>query len=153
MEQISQEMIRCNIGYREAVRLIACQLLLHINRLILTSTRSQTEESRIGPSWMMEALREINEHPERQFGLVKLAEQANISPPHFSRVFRQWTTMNVTNYINAKRIIRAKEMLLQSEEIISVIADQCGFDTPTHFYRIFKNVTGVTPNAYRKGSS
>lgn len=139
-------------GYHEAIRLITCQLLLQINRLILTENGNPNKSLRMAPSWMMEALEQIDEHPELDFSLSNLAEHANVSASHFSRVFRQLTTMNVSNYINAKRMIRAKEMLLQTEDNINVIAEHCGYDTPTHFYRVFKSLTGVTPSVYRKNA-
>lgn len=153
IEEIAEELRAHRTGYHEAVRLIVCQLLLQINRFIVTGMVNPNEIFRMAPSWMMEALKTIDEHPEHEIGLVRLAEQANVSASHFSRVFRQLTTMNVTNYVNAKRIIRAKEMLIQSDENIHEIADKCGFDTSTHFYRVFKSLTGVTPNTYRKSIS
>ncbi|WP_379155767.1 helix-turn-helix domain-containing protein [Paenibacillus sp. sgz5001063] len=153
MEGISGEMTEQRTGYHQATRLIVCQLLLQINRFILSGEGNTNEDSRMAPAWIIKALKEIDEHPEREIGLLMLAERANVSPSHFSRVFRQLTTMNVTNYVNAKRIIRAKEMLIYSDKNISAIADMCGFDTPTHFYRVFKALTGVTPNTYRRNLS
>jgi AraC-like DNA-binding protein len=151
MEKIASELQEKRAGYREAIKLIVCGLLLEINRSCLENSHEggQSRGSRIGPQWMLEALREIDEHPEREVGLARLAQKANVSPPHFSRVFRQLTAMNLTGYVNAKRIIKAKELLLQSDENVNVIGDQCGFETPTHFYRVFKSITGVTPKAYR----
>lgn len=154
MEQIQQELEEGKPGCHEAVKLITCQLLLQINRFILSVRGGYPAgEPRVGPSWMKEVLREIDEHPERETGLAQLAERANVSGPHFSRVFRQLTTMNITQYVNAKRIIRAKELLIRSDINISEIAEQCGYDTPTHFYRIFKSFTGMTPNKYRQNHS
>ncbi|WP_019640513.1 helix-turn-helix domain-containing protein [Paenibacillus fonticola] len=150
LKQINEEMTLQHLGYRDAVRLLTCQLLLHINRISRLDQRSIAEDSRVGPHWIREALRIIDEHPERHVGLAMLADKANVSPPHFSRVFKQLTAMNVTDYVNAKRIIRAKELLLQSEDKISVIAERCGFDTTAHFHRTFKALTGTTPKEYRK---
>ncbi|ASA23495.1 AraC family transcriptional regulator [Paenibacillus donghaensis] len=152
MDHMVIEMNERKPGYHEAIRLIMCQFLLQINRFVLTGNDSPNESLRMAPAWMAAALEQIDEHPELDFSLSRLAEHANVSTSHFSRVFRQLTTMNVTNYINTKRIIRAKEMLLHSNVTINVISDQCGYDTPTHFYRVFKSLTGVTPNKYRKNT-
>lgn len=154
MEQISLELRQKKTGYREAVRLIACGLLLEVNRSCMRNGHEggQGKGSRVGPQWMMEALHEIDEHPEREVGLAMLAQKANVSPPHFSRVFRQLTAMNLTGYVNAKRIIKAKELLLHTDDNVNVIGDSCGFETPTHFYRVFKSIAGMTPKAYRNSS-
>uniref|UniRef100_UPI00406BEBE4 helix-turn-helix domain-containing protein n=1 Tax=Paenibacillus sp. FSL R7-0345 TaxID=2954535 RepID=UPI00406BEBE4 len=61
--------------------------------------------------------------------------------------------MNVTQYVNAKRIIRAKELLIRSDHKIADISEQCGYETPTHFYLMFKALTGITPHKYRQNQS
>jgi AraC-like DNA-binding protein len=154
LEQIHGELEDRKAGYHEAVKLITCQLLLHINRFIQSVSGSSTAgEPGVGPFWIKEVLREIDEHPEREASLALLAEKANVSAPHFSRVFKQLTTMNVTQYVNAKRMIRAKELLTRTDNNIMDIAEQCGYETATHFYRIFKAFTGFTPNKYRQNQS
>lgn len=135
-------------GYQSAIWLELCQLLLKLNRLTSSSSLMQTTGSHHIPSWMLSALRAIDQHPEQELSLELLAKQASVSTSHFSRVFRQLTTMNVTNYVNAKRIVKAKELLLDTELNIDSIAEQCGFQTATHFYRVFKQITGVTPRQY-----
>ncbi|MBY9078329.1 helix-turn-helix domain-containing protein [Paenibacillus sp. HN-1] len=154
LEQIQQELAEQKSGYHDAVRLISCQLLLGINRHIQSIRgRNAIGEPGVGPSWMKEMLHEIDQHPEGEVTLARLAEKANVSAPHFSRVFRQLTTMNVTQYVNAKRIIRAKELLIRTNKNITEIAELCGYETPTHFYRVFKALTGFTPNKYRQNQS
>ncbi|WP_370656233.1 helix-turn-helix domain-containing protein [Paenibacillus pedocola] len=154
LEQIHQELEDKKTGYHEAVKLITCQLLLQINRFIRSvKERNPVGEPGVGPSWMKDVLRNIDEHPERENSLARLAEKANVSAPHFSRVFRQLTTMNVTQYVNAKRIILAKELLVRSDQNIIEISEQCGYETPTHFYRVFKALTGLTPNKYRNNQT
>lgn len=152
--QIHQELEEQKFGYHEAVKLLSCQLLLQINRHVQSiRKRNAPLETGVGPSWIKQVLRDIDEHPEREASLARLAEKANVSAPHFSRVFRQLTTMNVTQYVNAKRIIRAKELLIRSDQKIADISEQCGYETPTHFYRMFKALTGVTPHKYRQSQS
>ena len=59
--------------------------------------------------------------------------------------------MNVTDYVNAKRIVLAKEQLLGSDDNVSLIAERCGFESLPHFHRVFKKLTGTTPASYRRG--
>lgn len=152
IKQIAEEFANQETGYREAVLLTIGQLLLQINRHLLTDEITQHESPRIGPSWILRALKRIDEHPEREIHLTDLAREACVSPSHFSRVFRQLTSLNVIGYVNTKRIIKAKELLLFSDENVNVIAEKCGYETPAHFYRVFKSLTGETPGQYRNRS-
>lgn len=149
LEEIADEFSSQMLGCHDAVWLVFSQILLLINRLVHSSSILQTVNSHFGPPWILEALETINSHPERAVSLIQLAEQARVSPAHFSRVFKQLTTMNVTAYVNAKRIIKAKELLIDSSNNINDIAEQCGFETATHFYRVFKSLTSMTPGQYR----
>lgn len=154
LEQIHTELKEHRLGYHEAVKLLSCQLLLQINRHVQSVRRREDPlEPGVGPLWMRQVLRDIDEHPEHENSLARLADKANVSAPHFSRVFRQLTTMNLTQYVNAKRIIRAKELLIRTDQKITDIAEQCGYETVTHFHRVFKALTGVTPHKYRQNQS
>ncbi|WP_422660536.1 helix-turn-helix domain-containing protein [Paenibacillus sp. EC2-1] len=137
-------------GYRAAIRLELGKLLLQLNRYLNQHFTSQPLDNKIGPSWIKSTLFEIDANPELPHSLVTFAERASVSQSHFSRVFKQFTGMNVTDYVNAKRIIRAKELLLQSDDNVSSIAETCGFTSIPHFHRIFKILTNTTPSAYRK---
>lgn len=137
-------------GYRHGIRLLLQQLLLGLNRYVHGSWPGETTAPSVGPAWVREALRQIDAHPNKGFRLAELAGQASVSPSHFSRVFKQLTGMNVTDYVNAKRVMSAKELLANSDESIARIAEQCGFDALPHFYRTFRQMAGLTPAQYRK---
>jgi AraC-like DNA-binding protein len=77
---------------------------------------------------------------------------AGMSPSHFSRTFRKVVGMTYQEYVNSKRIAKAKELLRASPQSVAEIAAYVGFADNTGFGRIFKKVTGHTPSAYRKGS-
>ncbi|WP_017815763.1 helix-turn-helix domain-containing protein [Paenibacillus shenyangensis] len=154
LEQIGNELRERQPGFREAVRGITSRLLLAINRLIWAEKDFDlAAEASVGPVWMNDVLRRIDESPEAQNGLAALAQQANVSAPHFSRVFKRLTTMNLTQYVNAKRMIRAKELLRATELTVEEVSRSCGYETPAHFYRVFKTLTGLTPKSYRNAAN
>lgn len=134
-------------GYRHSIRLHMQQLLLTFTRHIFTEPA--TAENRIGPQWIKEALRNIDRDPVQCGGLAELSDKACVSPAHFSRAFKHLTGMNVTDYVNAKRLVRAKELLLETDSNIETIALTCGFQGMPHFYKAFKKLTGMTPRSYR----
>jgi AraC-like DNA-binding protein len=150
IEEIRLELELKNPGYRQAVSLHLQQWLLRINRQTLSAQSDDPEDSRIGPLWMREILHYIATHPNADLGLSALARQASVTGAHFSRVFKQLTGMNVTDYVNAKRISQAKELLFETDDTISLIAENCGFESLPHFHRIFKRITGMTPGVYKR---
>ncbi|WP_239616747.1 AraC family transcriptional regulator [Cohnella mopanensis] len=150
LEDIRSELELKIPGYRHAISLQLQQWLLRMNRYAFPTDSEESEDSRIGPQWMKEILNYIATHPNEDLGLSALAQQASVTAAHFSRVFKQLTGMNVTDYVNAKRIVQAKELLHETDESIGSIAEQCGFESLPHFHRIFKRITGQTPGAYKR---
>ncbi|MFC4307279.1 AraC family transcriptional regulator [Cohnella boryungensis] len=151
LENIRDELDRGGLGYRHAIVLHLQQWLLRVNRQIESERASDQAETGLGPQWMKDILRYIAAHPGNDLGLAALARQSSVTGAHFSRVFKQLTGMNVTDYVNAKRISLAKERLLESDDSVSLIAERCGFESLPHFHRIFKKITGQTPGAYKRG--
>ncbi|MCR2803853.1 AraC family transcriptional regulator [Paenibacillus soyae] len=152
LDRIHAEMSNKPPGFCTAGRLALCDMLLELDRgLGFPSSEQQPElDDRSGPAWLLESLRAIDDNLRGPVGLSELASRAAVSPPHFSRVFKSWTGMNVTDYVNAKRVIRAKELLLQTDHGMHVIAEECGFDSLPHFHRIFRSLAGMTPGQFRK---
>lgn len=150
LDEIQAEIGLQRLGYRQAVLVLLHKLLLEVNRFAAAGWPDEAAEHRIGPAWIREALREIDDGLGRDLGLSRLAKAASVAPSHFSRVFKQYSGMNVTDYVNAKRIIRAKDLLLHTEAGVAEIAERCGFESLPHFHRMFKKLTGVTPKGYRR---
>jgi len=99
---------------------------------------------------MWTTLRTIDEHPYGDVSLSTLTTKAAVNPSHFTRVFKLLTGMTLTEYVTAKRISRAKELLLASDNPIHEIANECGFESLPHFHRTFKKLTGTTPTGYKR---
>ncbi|MCY9659982.1 AraC family transcriptional regulator [Paenibacillus chondroitinus] len=151
LKQIHEELERHEAGFRYAVQLHLNSLLISINRLILKESHHQLVASDIGPPWLLNILQHLDQfHTEPIAGLSYLAKHASVSTAHLSRVFKQLTGMNITDYVNAKRISTAKELLLTSDLGIDTIAHNCGYESLPYFHKLFKKFTGVTPGVYRR---
>ncbi|WP_308636003.1 AraC family transcriptional regulator [Paenibacillus silvisoli] len=150
LDEMETELRLGRIGYRHAVVLLTEQLLLAVNREKSGELRPKSLSSFSGPAWMRDILLYIDHRFTEDIGLGSLCARAAVSPAHFSRVFKQLTGMNVTGFIAAKRIIRAKELLLETDDSIATIAAACGFESMPHFHRVFKGIVGLTPAAFRQ---
>ncbi|WP_208607747.1 AraC family transcriptional regulator [Paenibacillus pectinilyticus] len=153
IEQIKMELEDRKSGYKHAICLQLQFLLLQLNRL-MSQVQSETEDPvHSVPQWMQSLLLFIDlHHTENDLCLTTLSKRASVSTSHLSRAFKQYTGISVIDYVNAKRIANTKEMLLTSDSSLEIIAQKCGFESLSHFHRLFKLLTGVTPGAYRRGN-
>ncbi len=92
----------------------------------------------------------VAKHFSQSISLEQLAAEANISPYHFSRLFKQTIGQSPHQFVMSYRIERSKEMLADPGKLMIDIALQCGFSDQAHFSRVFKQVEGVTPKAWRQ---
>ena len=92
---------------------------------------------------------------QRQEGLPSVkyfAAKVFLSPNYFGDVIRKLTGMTASEHIQNKVIDRVKEQLLSSDKTASQIAYELGFQYPQHLSRMFKRITGLTPNEFRQQS-
>ncbi|MBB6734749.1 helix-turn-helix domain-containing protein [Cohnella zeiphila] len=151
IEEMQAELQSRQIGYRHSVMIRLHDLLLTLNRMSDAGTGDKGANSSMEPAWMRDTLAYIDAHTaSTDLKLSDLSRRASITPSHFSRVFRQLTGMTVTDYVAAKRIVAAKELLANTDDSVSSICGQCGFESESYFYKTFKSLTGMTPSSYKR---
>jgi AraC family transcriptional regulator len=111
---------------------------------------SRRDERRIS-----DAVRRIEEHEplDEPLSLTMLARSVAMSPYHFLRTFRQVVGMTPHQFVLHTRLHRAAVRLRRSDESVSAIAFDAGFNDLSTFNRRFRRVVGVSPSAYRSGLS
>lgn len=123
--------------------------LYEMSELIHTQERPMCSS---GLDWVSAAIRYIDQHHAQPITLDEVASEAHIDKYHLCHIFKQHTGMSVVGYIHHIRIIEAEKMLLYTELPFDVISSVVGFHSIQHFYRVFKNIAGVTPGEYRAQS-
>lgn len=78
-----------------------------------------------------------------------ISDNIGFTAPYITKIFKQYTGKTIIEYINEKRIERAKMLLIETTDNVSIISEKCGFANQTYFYRAFKKTVGTTPNLYR----
>src|SRR5215469_6040359 len=86
---------------------------------------------------------------EEDLTLGEMAQSAELSPAHFSRMFRKSTGETPHQFVLRQRIERAKEMLREAEMRVLDVAVACGFKTQQHFARVFRRMCSASPTEYR----
>lgn len=92
----------------------------------------------------------ISTHYTGELSLSAIAAKFYISPYYLSRLFKRTTNLSIVEYINSVRLMAAKKLLEKTELKIAMVGEEAGFSTTTHFSRIFKEGTGLSPQQYRK---
>ncbi|RNF39580.1 AraC family transcriptional regulator [Planococcus salinus] len=87
------------------------------------------------------------EHPS----IEAIAQQANVSPFHFQRMFLILTDLSVGEYLRCRRLTLAAQELIKSDHKIIDLAYKYGYDTPEAFTKAFRKQHGVSPSDARKG--
>lgn len=84
-----------------------------------------------------------------ELSLPQVATEFAMSKSTFSRFLKATTTMSFTDYLLDYRINMAIRLLRQ-EVPISDLVEQCGFNSLSYFYRVFKRTKGITPLEYKR---
>jgi len=92
----------------------------------------------------------INQNYSEDLFLSTIANDIFINPSYLSRIFKEITGIGLTTYINQVRITKAKQLLLDTDDLIIDIATSCGFNYIPHFNSIFKEFEKMTPTQFRK---
>ncbi|MER8443058.1 AraC family transcriptional regulator [Mesorhizobium sp. M1066] len=107
-------------------------------------TPSRRDQKRVA-----EAVRRIELDADGPVSLSALADETATSPYHFLRVFRQVAGMTPYQFLLKTRLHRAAVRLHMSDDAVSAIAFEAGFNDLSTFNRRFRRVMGETPGKYR----
>jgi AraC-like DNA-binding protein len=79
-----------------------------------------------------------------------LTDLAQMSTGHFFRSFKRSFGETPFSFIARRRMLRAQELMLTTDEPLSQIALACGLCDQSHFTRVFRRIVGESPNAWRR---
>lgn len=95
------------------------------------------------------ALEFINDNFVSKISQASVARTSCLSQSHFSRIFQKAMGMTYRAYLNKCRVEKAQGLLKLKNRTITDVAFSCGYSDLTHFERMFRKHTGVTPSQYR----
>ena len=121
---------------------ITLEMLAHLTR------KNVTAETR-APKWLRRVVERLNEEFTENISSEELAAEANVHPVHLASTFRRFYNQTIGEYVQKKRVGHASKLLLDREIPLTEIAYSAGFSDQSHFTRVFKRFTGLTPGAFR----
>jgi AraC family transcriptional regulator len=91
----------------------------------------------------------VHDHLAEEVPVEKLAELVELSPSHFSHVFKESTGMSPLQFVVRERITLAQQLIRETSRSLIEIALDVGYTSPSHFAQVFRRVVGVTPTEFR----
>jgi len=91
----------------------------------------------------------LRNHLAEEISVETLAQLVELSPFHFSRVFKETTGMSPLQFVTRERITRAQQFIRETSRSLIEIALEVGYTSPSHFAQVFRRVVGVTPTEFR----
>jgi len=133
-------------------------LTLHTMSLFLMLMRDglfvyeQMKHSKGISSDIDDAIRYISLNYALPLTLDEVAENINLSPTYLSKKFKKVTGVTFKEYVNYIRIRQACQMLLTTDDSITKIAINCGFNSSNYFKDNFRKIYAISPRNFRKQS-
>lgn len=138
--------------YHEYLNLNRCSALV-IEGLVLEMlalvARPERVHQRHPPEWLSKVEELLKNGFQENVTIGEVAMQVSVNPAHLSRVFRQFHHQAISDYVHELRVQFACQQLADPDVALSAIATASGFADQSHFTRVFKQCTGMTPGAFR----
>jgi len=124
-------------------------LSIFAQHLSMLSNQVVVQQENSEPPVITRAKEYIHEHQTEELSLGQVAKAVNTSTFYFCKMFKKITGINFTDYLSRVRIEKSKNLLLNPNLRVSEIAFEVGFQSLTHFNRVFKKILGQSPTEYR----
>lgn len=125
----------------------ATMVVAHTSRCY-TEQRPRQSRSGLNAHDLRAIKRYIHDHIAHSLSLASLASLVHRSPAHFSRLFKQATGHTPHTYVLLQRVEHAKALLRSGQLSLAEVGAAVGFAHQSHFIRVFRHFTGVTPAVF-----
>jgi AraC-like DNA-binding protein/mannose-6-phosphate isomerase-like protein (cupin superfamily) len=126
---------------------------VYLQGIFLQVRQHFSEPSREANTLVERSLGYIHEHYARDFDIEELARQIAVSPSYLFRLFKKKMGVSPMRYRNIVRVDKAKLLLADQALSVDAVADRVGFEDPKYFARVFRDLAGMSPSAFRKARS
>lgn len=119
---------------------------------LLSSVQLQSDDDDASINQIHAVVSRITDHLADDHSASALAAELGMSESRFSRFFRKATGNTFTDFVNRVRISRACQLLMDTDQQVTHICYEVGFNNVANFNRRFLEIKGMTPTEFRKQS-
>jgi len=151
MLEIEREYLNNDPGYELIIKALTLKILALLYRHL--KLENQLNDSAFEKHKTYERIKDAVLYIENNFlqeiKLQELAKIAYMTPTYFSSYFKKVMQFSLTQYVTYLRMNYSARLLKETTKNISEIYAESGFSSLSHFNKIFKNLTNLTPTQYR----
>ncbi len=132
-------------GSRDEIFLIHDQMVeTYLNNI------SQLRQERSYSRPVLRTIDYIDRHLHGTIRLNDIAEEADVTPNYLSAIFAKEMKLTISQYIRNRRVEASKVLLQYYDYSVTEIAEYLSFSSVSHFIKVFKEETGITPAVYKQ---
>lgn len=137
------------VASRTKLETVSNLLAIFADHLAMKSNQLVVQQGNAEPPIIARARQFIREHYTEDLSLGRVSSAVNTSRFYFCKQFRKATGLSFVEFVSRTRLEKAKNLLLNLNLRVSEIAFAAGFQSLTHFNRVFKRVERLSPTEYR----
>ena len=115
-----------------------------------SARRALLRAEKYPPRWLRLVVDKLEAEYVHNQSTSRLAEEAGVHPVHLATVFRRFHGQTIGEYTQRLRVSHASRLLISGKRELIEIAYESGFSDQSHFNRLFKRYTGITPTEFRR---
>lgn len=156
--QIEIVMLTAHNSMEQTRKLIKCRVFSYVlkyekNEVLMNTMRELAEAlNKRGEVYEDAVVKKIKRYVEEHLDTANLcaaAEVVGLSESYVSRIFKERNNQNFYTYVLQMKMLRAKQLLSETDHKVYMIAEQLGYTDAKNFNRTFKRIIGLSPKEYQ----
>lgn len=150
LELLTEEIVRREPGYAQAIEALVSKLLLDTARAVTDVISSGQPEHNVNEALVRDMVRYLHDNYSRAIRVRDVAAQVHLSERHTNRLFRQVMGVSIKEYLTNFRLEIAAQLLLNRQSSVTEVAYATGYHDVRYFITLFRQHTGFTPAAFQR---
>lgn len=152
LDRLLQEFTKKEMGYNVVIKSRLIELFVYLSRCYSKREQQQWPPIQDESTLFQDISNFIQSHYSQPLSLEQVSHLCRMSQSSFSVKFKQHFNKTFVEYRNGIRIQVAKGLLMKTNQKISSVAEQIGFEDLSYFNKLFKREVGTSPIKYRQQS-
>ena len=119
-------------------------------KISLFESKKENKDSQQKDRMIVSITKYLQNHLQEDVSLNVLAQEFHLNAQYISQLFKSEIGVGFLTYLTNIRIEHAKKLLLSTDDALSDISDQCGYNDYRVFTKVFKKKEGITPSQFRR---